>query len=116
MMRAAGGELALVLIPTREDVTAGYSKAAEPIVKFCKETGPSCLSLLDRFVKERAAGVRLSFDSDIHWTRVGPRSGAVEGAPAPPGPAAGLSARPDSTATPAATTRSSPSESAGSRR
>jgi len=106
-------------------------------VKFCKETGLSCLSLLDRFVKERASEVRLYFDSDIHWTRVGhkivadeigrfltqslgvaggPRSGAVEGAPAPPGPAAGLSGRPDSRATPAATTRSSPSESAGSRR
>ncbi len=30
MMRAEGGELALVLIPTREDVKAGYSKADEP--------------------------------------------------------------------------------------
>ena len=137
MMRAEGREFALVLVPTREDLKAGASKAEEPILRFCKESGLRCLALLDRFVKERGAGARLYFDNDIHWTRAGhrvaadeigrfiteslgapgpSRSGGVEGAPATPRLAAGLSERPGSRANSAPATPWSPSESAGSRR
>ncbi len=70
-MRAEGGEFAVVLIPTRQEVTAGSSAVEEPIAKFCAETALNCLALLDRFAREKAAGARLYFDADIHWTRVG---------------------------------------------
>jgi len=78
MMQAEGDAFALVLIPTREDVDRGYSAAQEPIVKFCEEKTLKCLPLLSRFVRERNLGMRLYFDVDIHWTRVGHRIAAEE--------------------------------------
>jgi lysophospholipase L1-like esterase len=119
-MRARGGEFAVVLIPTREDVAAGSSKAEEPILKFCRDAAVNCLPLLDRFLKERASGARLYFDNDIHWTKVGHRVAADEIGrylAKLEGPrAAGLSAPPDPRARPAPGTRLSPSGSAASTR
>jgi lysophospholipase L1-like esterase len=71
LLSTKGIEFAVVLIPTREDVERGKSPTLEPILKFCREQSLSCLSLLNRFVRERTTGSRLYFTSDIHWTKTG---------------------------------------------
>ena len=78
MMKADGGDFAVVLIPTDEDVRRGYSAAEEPILKFCNEAALKCLQLLSRFVGERRSGTRLYFDVDIHLTRLGHAIAAEE--------------------------------------
>jgi hypothetical protein len=71
LLATKGIDFGLVLIPTREDVERGYSPTQQPILQFCREHEISCLTLLDRFVRDRAAGNRLYFSADIHWTKTG---------------------------------------------
>jgi hypothetical protein len=78
MMRAAGGDFAMILIPTAEEVSRGSSTTQEPIVRFCEARAMHCLQLLNRFARERASGARVYFDADIHWTRVGHEIAAAE--------------------------------------
>jgi GDSL-like Lipase/Acylhydrolase family len=77
-MKAGGGDFAMVLIPTAEEVSRGSSKTQEPIVRFCEARALRCLQLLSRFARERASGARVYFDADIHWTRVGHDIAAAE--------------------------------------
>jgi hypothetical protein len=55
LLATKGIDFGLVLIPTREDVERGYSPTQQPILQFCREHEISCVTLLDRFVQERAA-------------------------------------------------------------
>lgn len=71
LLTTKGIDFGIVLIPTREDVEKGESTTQEPIVKFCRERHIGCVSLLDRFVREKTSGNRLYFSSDIHWTKTG---------------------------------------------
>lgn len=70
--------LAMVLIPTREDVSEGRSRDLEPIVEFCRERGFNCLELMPFFQREIAAGGMPYFPVDIHWTKDGHRIVAEE--------------------------------------
>lgn len=76
LLAQRGSTLALVLVPTRENVARGYSEALHAIREFCRDQHLLCLSLLDRFKMERSA--QLYFPIDIHWTRAGHRVVADE--------------------------------------
>lgn len=68
----------LVLIPSRREVTEGRSASIERILGFCRESGIRCLSLLERFRRESAAGEAPYYPVDAHWTKVGHRIAADE--------------------------------------
>ena len=68
----------IVLIPTKGDLAAGRSPTIDSILSFCQESGIRCLSLLERFQRESAAGAALYYPTDIHWTKVGHRIAADE--------------------------------------
>ena len=68
----------VVLIPTKGDLAAGRSPTIDSILGFCQESGIRCLSLLERFQRESAAGAALYYPTDIHWTKVGHRIAADE--------------------------------------
>jgi hypothetical protein len=75
-----GGRIPLfvVLIPTREEVTAGNSETSNSIMEFCQAQQIACLSLLDRFKRETSSGIRSYFAGDIHWTSAGHQIAADE--------------------------------------
>jgi hypothetical protein len=78
VLEARGAALVVALIPAEEDLVAAHAEVHGPIVRFCQESGFTCLPLLERFQQERATGAKLYFDTDIHWTRDGHRIAADE--------------------------------------
>ena len=71
-------DFAMVLIPSRKDVVRGSSDILKPILDLCQEQSLKCLSLLNRFVRETAAGANPYFQFDIHWTKTGHQIDADE--------------------------------------
>jgi len=69
--------LALVLIPTREQVQQGDAATLQPIIDYCERKGIACLSLLRRLRKDMDKSPPY-FPLDIHWTRTGHRVAAEE--------------------------------------
>jgi lysophospholipase L1-like esterase len=68
----------LVVIPTREEVVAGFSDVSNTIIQFCRTESINCLPLIDRFRREPESGSLLYFREDMHWTKNGHRVAASE--------------------------------------
>jgi len=69
--------LALVLIPTREQVEQGNAATLQPIIDYCERERIAYLSLLGRFRKDMDRSPPY-FPRDIHWTKAGHRLAAEE--------------------------------------
>jgi len=67
--------LALVLIPTREQVRQGDVSTLQPIIDYCEREGIAYLSLLQRLRMDMDKAPPY-FPRDIHWTRAGHRLAA----------------------------------------
>jgi lysophospholipase L1-like esterase len=77
LLASNGVQLALVLIPTREQAQRGEAPTLQPILDFCERHGIACLSLLERFRREMHQA-QPYFPADIHWTKAGHRLAADE--------------------------------------
>jgi hypothetical protein len=69
--------LALVFIPTREQVQQGNAATLQPIVDYCERERIAYLSLLGRLRKDMDKSPPY-FPHDIHWTKAGHRLAAEE--------------------------------------
>lgn len=69
LLSSHGVRLAVVLIPTDDDVQHGKAPELQPILDYCAREDIPCLSLLDRFTQGGTAP--LTFPNDIHWTKAG---------------------------------------------
>lgn len=70
-LRGVGSDLAIVAIPTRNDVAAGSSEINSEIMKVCAEEGLRCLDLLHAFVGADSGKGAAYFKINIHWTKAG---------------------------------------------
>lgn len=78
LLARRGVDLLVVLIPTADEVAKGSSQSASAIAEFCRAESIDCVSLLEKFRRETAAGKQLYFTEDIHWTKAGHHVAAQE--------------------------------------
>jgi hypothetical protein len=78
LLDARGIDLLVALIPSTLDIDAGVSQTDPSILAFCAEKGIACVSLFDRLRRESAAGTRVFYPVDTHWTKFGHQAGADE--------------------------------------
>jgi len=73
-----GASLAVGLIPTRENATAGSAPDLDALDAHCTARGVPCLSLVPALHAAERAGERPYFTQDFHWTSRGHRVAARE--------------------------------------
>lgn len=74
----AGAEYYVVVIPAARELARKFSNVDRTVSEILKTDGIEHLRLLPVFKQEKAAGARLYFNKDIHWTRAGHRLAARE--------------------------------------
>ncbi|MFN0241951.1 MAG: hypothetical protein ACKVWV_03590 [Planctomycetota bacterium] len=78
LVAANGVELALFLIPSKEEVAAKASANQDEVTRWCAENNVDCIRGLEPMCRAAAEGRRPYFDVDIHWTKAGHDVAAAE--------------------------------------
>jgi hypothetical protein len=71
-------DIAVFLIPKKEEVGAGVSADQDEIAGWCDGHAIGCIRGLEPMRRAMAAGLRPYFEADIHWTRAGHDVAAAE--------------------------------------